>query len=167
MTKTAKPARPAKPKQKERSLAKGIAAGLLGGLAGAVALTFAQRIFASRSTAAAQPLAPDTAPSTGAALTIARPAADFDINAIPWGYGAITGAAYGALAEFFPAATSKDGASFGMTLEALAQQGAIPALGVVARERKATPSDAAADITAHVAFGVTTEWVRRIIRKLL
>ena len=56
-------------------------------------------------------------------------------EAIHWGFGALTGAAYGALAEYYPRRTSKDGAGFGMALSSLTHETALPAMGLAADRR--------------------------------
>jgi putative membrane protein len=77
------------------------------------------------------------------------------------------GAAYGALAEYYPAATAREGASFGMTLEALTHETALPALGISAEPEDETMRERASEITSHVVYGVTTEFVRNFVRKVL
>jgi putative membrane protein len=131
---------------KPRSLAKGMIAGVVGGLAGAVAKTLAERLF------------PPHADTKQEAAT----------EAIHWGFGAAVGTAYGALAEYYPTATAKEGASFGMALEALTQETALPVLGLSAEPSgDQTLRERASGITSYVVYGVTTEWVRKFIRKVL
>jgi putative membrane protein len=125
------------------SFAKGLVAGLVGGLVGAVAMALAERMFPPQAPSHQSPVGED----------------------IPWGYGITVGAAYGALAEHFPAATAKEGASFGMALEALTQETA--ALGLADGPEITTTRERASEMTSHVVFGVTTEWVRRLVRKML
>lgn len=150
---------------RERSLAKGIIAGVIGGVAGTIAMTFATRLFPPRTKEepdatevvaeklAGHPLAPSTREAAG--------------EAIHWGFGAAVGAAYGALAEYYPAATAKEGASFGMALEALTQETALPALGLGAQPEDQSMRERASEVTAHVVYGVATEFVRSLIRKWL
>ena len=86
---------------------------------------------------------------------------------IHWGFGAAAGAAYGALAEFYPAATAKEGASFGMALEALTHETALPAMGLGAAPGDRTFQERASEMTSHVVYGLATEMVRRIVRRWL
>ena len=86
---------------------------------------------------------------------------------IHWGFGALTGAAYGALAEFYPAATAREGASFGLTLMALTHESALPALGLSANAEDQSAREHTSEMVTHVLYGVTTEVVRSIVRKLL
>jgi putative membrane protein len=131
---------------KPRSLAKGLIAGLIGGVAGTVAMAIAERIFLASAQDETEPGTKHTA------------------DGIRWGFGAAVGAAYGAVAEFYPAATTNDGASFGVTLEALAHQGMLPAVGLLTKKSAA---DGATEMTAHLVYGVATETVRGFVRKRL
>jgi len=136
-------------KSRDRSLAKGIAAGLPAGLVGIVAKTLAERMFA-----------PHASDQTG------RPAAT-NGDRIAWEFGAITGATYGALAEYYPAATAKEGAAFGMALETLTHESPLPALGIALPVGSETMRERASELTSHVVYGLTVEFVRRAIRRIL
>jgi putative membrane protein len=138
---------------KQRSLAKGLIAGLIGGLVGAVAMAVAERMFPRR--AQEQPGQHDPTPKTPAS------------EGIHWGFGAAVGAAYGAVAEFYPAATSREGVNFGMALEALTQEGALPASVGPDDPEDQTTRERASELTSRVVFGITTETVRGFVRKRL
>lgn len=140
-----------------RSLAKGLIAGCLGGVAGILAMTFAERLFPPQAREK-PPAEPNGESAAANALAETAPEA---AGGIRWGFGVAAGAAYGAVVEYFPAATAKDGASFGVALGALTQQTAPHAVGVSAGRQ------AANEITPFVAYGVTTEFVRKLVRKLL
>lgn len=130
--------------QPQKSLPKALIAGAVGGLIGAVAMAVVERMF------------PRTAKDEPEL-----------VEAIHWGFGVAVGAAYGAVAEFYPAATAKEGATFGMALEGLAQRGALPMLGKrVPAEDEAT-EELASDVTSRVVFGITAETVRGFVRKRL
>lgn len=150
---------------KEKSLVKGLVAGLIGGLAGTAAKTFAERMFPphTHGEREAEELAVEAA--TGHALTRTEKAEA--AGAIRWGFGAAAGAAYGALAEYYPAATAREGASFGLALEALTQEGALPALGLAASPEDQTLRERTSEITSHAVYGVVTETVRRFVRRWL
>jgi putative membrane protein len=129
----------------QRSLPKALIAGAVGGLIGAVAMALVERMF-PRSAKEEPELA----------------------EAIHWGFGVTVGAAYGVVAEFYPAATAKEGATFGMALEGLAQRGALPMLGKpVPAEQRSPEDDALTDTTSRVVFGITTETVRGFVRRQL
>jgi putative membrane protein len=149
----------------ERSLAKGIIAGLIGGVAGTVAMTFATRLFPPRTQQ--EPDATEVVAEKLAGHALSPETKEVAGEAIHWGFGAAVGAAYGALAEYYPAATAKEGASFGMALEALTQESALPALGLGAQPEDQSMRERASEVTAHVVYGVATEFVRSLVRKWL
>jgi putative membrane protein len=129
---------------KPKSLAKGLLAGLVGGLVGTVAMTLAERLLPAHNWKASD--------------------ADTKSDGVRWAFGAAVGAAYGAVAEFYPAATAREGITFGMAVGALSEEGVLPAIGVIA---KPSARDRAAEITSHVVYGVATEVVRGFVRKRL
>src|SRR5450631_1616970 len=115
----------------QRSLAKGIVAGAVGGLIGAVAMAVVERMF------------PRTAKDEPEL-----------VEAIHWGFGVAVGAAYGAVAELYPAATEKEGATFGMALEGLAQRGALPMLGEPVPAKEQAAEDVVSNVASRVVFGI-------------
>ena len=150
---------------KHKSLAKGLIAGLIGGLAGIAAKNLAERIFPPQPKHDPAPQVLDSRPmmsKTQEALAKAR-----ESEALRWGLGAAAGATYGALAEFYPEATSRHGASFGLALEELSHEGALPALGLAAEPEDQTAHKHGSQITSCVVYGVTTELVRRLVRRWL
>jgi putative membrane protein len=86
---------------------------------------------------------------------------------IHWGFGATVGAVYGVMAEYFPAVTDKDGASFGLALATLTHEGALPAMGLSAPVEEQTTREHTSEMTTHLVFGVVTETVRRFLRPRL
>ncbi|HEY6377199.1 MAG TPA: DUF1440 domain-containing protein [Edaphobacter sp.] len=152
-------------KVRTKSLAKGLVAGLIGGLVATAAKKTVERIYPPRTHGE-----PD--PST----LLAERAAKHKLSirqhpitkeAIHWGFGAATGAAYGAAVEYFPAASGKDGANFGMALMTLTHEGALPALGLSRHTSEQTIRERTSEMTSHVIFGVVTETVRRVVRRAL
>lgn len=150
---------------KPKSLAKGLVAGLIGGLVGTLAKTLAERMFPPHTHGKAEPT--DAAAEYIAGHSLDPTTRQIASEGIHWGFGASVGAAYGALAEYYPAATAKEGASFGMALEALTHETALPALGLSAEPEGTTVRERASEVTSHVVYGVTTEFVRNLVRKLL
>jgi putative membrane protein len=153
---------------RSKSLAKGILAGLIGGLVATAAKSLAEKIYAPRTHGEPEPpelpelLAVKVA---GRELTLVQKKTAAE--AIQWGFGAATGAAYGALAEYVPTVTSKDGASFGMALVTLTHQGALPMMGLAARPGEQTVREKTSEMTSHIVYGVVTETVRRVVRRML
>jgi putative membrane protein len=149
----------------ERSLAKGLIAGLIGGLVGTLAKTFAERMFPPRTHGEPEP--PEVLVEQLAGHPVDSTTRAIAAEGIHWSFGAAVGAAYGALAEYYPAATAKEGASFGMALEALTHETALPALGLSASSEDQTTREHASEMTSHVVYGIATELVRGFVRKLL
>lgn len=149
----------------ERSLAKGLLAGLIAGLAATAAKTLAEKIYPPRTHGEPEP--PTLLAERLAGHPLEEPAKTIAAEAIHWSFGALTGAAYGALAEFYPAATAKEGASFGMALAALTHEAALPSMGLSAEPDEQTPRERSSEMGTHVIFGVVTEIVRRSVRRML
>jgi putative membrane protein len=84
-----------------------------------------------------------------------------------WGFGAAAGAAYGAFAEFYPPVTSKQGASFGMALVALTHDTTLPILGLAAKPQAQTTREHTSELASHIVYGVVTETVRSIVRRMI
>jgi putative membrane protein len=148
-----------------RSLVKGLVAGLIGGLVATAAKTMAEKIYPPRTHGEPEPPAVLADKLAGHHLTGAEKTAA--VEAIHWGFGALTGAAYGALAEFYPSATAKDGAGFGMALASLTHESALPAMGLSAEPDEQTTRERTSEMATHVVYGMVTETVRRVVRKLL
>jgi putative membrane protein len=148
-----------------RSLAKGLLAGLIGGLVATAAKTLAERIYPPRTHGEDEPSAVLVDKLAGHHLESSQK--DVAVEALHWGFGALTGAAYGALAEYYPAATAKDGAGFGMALASLTHEGALPAMGFSTDPEEQTTRERTSEMASHVVYGMVTETVRRVVRKML
>ena len=168
--KLAQPAEDAAPAHTgDRSLAKGILAGLLGGLVATAAKTLAEKAYPPRTEGQPEPpeVLADAVSEKIAGHELSETPKAVASEAIHWAFGAATGAAYGALAEFYPAATAREGATFGMTLMALTHEGALPAMGLAAEPAEQTTREKSSEMVTHVIFGVVTEVVRKAVRKVL
>jgi putative membrane protein len=146
-----------------RSLAKGITAGLIGGVIATAARALAQRAYPPRPHSQRELPEPSSGEPTTRAIALRKKVTGS--RALPWAVGAAAGAAYGAVAEYYPPATSKDGASFGMALGALSQDGPLTAIGLVPPTE--TTREKTSAMTSFVIFGVVTETVRRVVRRVL
>ena len=149
----------------EKSFAKGLLAGLIGGLVATAAKSLGEKVYPPRTEG--QPEPPEVLAEKLAGHELSGSTKAIAAETIHWGFGASVGAAYGVLAEYFPAATSKDGASFGMALEALTHEGALPAMGLAASPDEQTAREHSSEMATHLIFGVVTETVRRFVRKLM
>src|SRR5437879_1267738 len=148
-----------------RSLAKGLLAGLAGGLVGTAAKTLAERVYPPRTHGEPKPPTVLVEKLAGHELVSAKK--EFATGVIHWGFGALTGAAYGAVVEYYPPATAKDGAGFGMALSSLTHDTVLPAMGLAADPEEQTARERTSEMATHVVYGVVTETVRRVVRRML
>jgi len=81
--------------------------------------------------------------------------------------GATSGAIYGAVAEIVPLTTMAEGVPFGAAVWAIADEAIVPALGLSKSASKYPLSTHAYSFASHLVFGLTTEVVRRNIRRAL
>jgi putative membrane protein len=164
--KLAEPHRPTLMSHPEaRSLTKGIIAGLVAGLAATAAKTLVEKVYPPRTHGEPEPAEILAERVNGHELAPAKKQAAGEN--LRWAFGATTGAAYGALAEFYPAASSRDGINFGMTLMALTHESAIPAMGLGATLPDQTTREKTSEFASHIVFGLVAETTRRLVRKML
>lgn len=86
---------------------------------------------------------------------------------VHYAFGAIMGAAYGALAEGVPEMTFGFGTGFGAALFAGADLVAVPALNLSGSPTDQPVSSLATPFAAHLVYGAATETVRRLVRAIL
>jgi putative membrane protein len=82
-------------------------------------------------------------------------------------FGALMGGLYGGLAEYIPAVRSGLGTTFGSVLFAGADLIAVPAFHLAGQSAELSASALATPLSAHLVYGVTTELVRRVMRRIL
>lgn len=149
----------------QRSLAKGLLAGLVAGLVATAAKTLAEKYYPPRVHGEPEP--PELLAEELAGHPLDRSTRVAAAETIHWSFGALTGAAYGALAEFYPAATADDGATFGLVLGSLTHGTALPAMGLAAELEDQSPRERTSEAATHMLYGVVTEKVRRFVRGML
>jgi putative membrane protein len=149
----------------ERSLAKGLLAGLIAGLAATAAKSIAERFYPPRVHGEPEP--PEVLADKLAGHHLQGREKTAASEAIHWGFGAGAGAIYGALAEYYPAATAKGGASFGLALMTLTHETVLPATGLSAPAEEQTPREHTSEAATHLIYGVVAERVRSLVRGLL
>jgi hypothetical protein len=175
---------------KRKSLVSGIAAGVAGGLVASWVMNqfmegagpALQRAFQSEDEAqkAAQS-AKNGAPKEDATMKTA----DAIASAVPGGrhlsweekqkggpivhyaFGALMGGLYGGLAEYSSKTRAGYGAAFAGVLFTGADLIAVPALNLSSSSGNATASSLVSPFAAHVIYGLTTEFVRRLVRNAL
>ncbi len=144
-----------------RSLAKGLFAGLVAGVAATVAKSIVESFQASRGRSQrerGESLAPKLEAEERSEALVQSSS-----SALHWGVGAAAGAAYGAVAEYFPEVTHQNGASFGLLIMALNEAGALVDKEVhspISEEQEKTAA-------SYALFGVVAERTRRIARGIL
>jgi putative membrane protein len=146
----------------DKNVAKGLIAGMVGGIIATAAKSVAEKIYPPRTHGEPEP--PEVLAEKVAGHPLSPVAKTVAAESIHWTFGAAAGAAYGVLAEFYPAATAREGANFGMTLMALTHEGALPVLGLAAQPADQTNREKSSEMVTHVIFGLVTESVRRVVR---
>lgn len=155
------------------NLWKGFAAGIAAGLLA----SYAMDRFQAAVTALSDPADGDEEPATEkAADRVARgvtgyavPEADKPLagQAVHYMLGAALGASYGVVAEVRPEVTAGTGSLFGLSVAAVLDEAAVPAVGLGDAPRNTPLSTHLYTGASHVVFGVTAELTRRLMRNAL
>ncbi len=88
-------------------------------------------------------------------------------EAVHYGMGASAAAAYGVLAEVAPIVTVGDGVGFGTGLWLLADELAVPRVGLSRPPREIPLTSHVYALASHLVYGWITETVRRAVRRAL
>jgi putative membrane protein len=181
--------------QEEYKVGKGLAAGLIGGLAASFAMNQFQTLWNQlaqaepsngqsgqqnkRQTGARQvsSTSQEQEPATvKTAEVIAEGVFDHHLNksekqmagpAVHYTFGTTVGGVYGVLAEIAPPVTIGAGLPFATVLWLLADEAAVPALGLSKPPSEYPPSMHSYALASHLVYGLTVEGVRRIVRQAL
>ena len=156
------------PDPKQISLLKGLLAGAAGGLAGSAAKVIMEKLVPPRTEGQPEPPAL-VVERVGHAIG-AEPGEKTKQVAgqgIHWGFGTLLGAAYGVAAELSPKVTSWRGGAFGLTVNRLAHEGLLPGLDLVEPVNEQPAQERVSEWVSHALYGITTELVRRSVRKRL
>jgi uncharacterized membrane protein YagU involved in acid resistance len=86
-------------------------------------------------------------------------------SVVHYSFGAVVGAGYGLLVEYWPTLSSADGLLFGSLVWAAADETVVPLAGLSKPPQKYPVTTHASALAAHCVYGVTTEFVRRALRK--
>lgn len=151
--------------RRQRSLVKGLLAGLIAGLVATAAKSIAEKVYPPHVDGEPEP--PEILAEEIAGHSLDRSTKLTASEAIHWGFGAAVGAAYGALAEYYPAATDKEGATFGLALMTLTHETALPAMGLAAAVEDQSPREQTSEAASHLLYGVVAERVRSFVRSRL
>jgi putative membrane protein len=86
---------------------------------------------------------------------------------VHYAFGAATGGLYGALAEVAPEVTTGAGLPFGAVFWAVADETAVPLLGLSKGPTEYPVSIHVYALASHLVYGVTAEATRRVVRNIL
>jgi putative membrane protein len=87
--------------------------------------------------------------------------------AVHYAFGAATGGLYGAVAEVWPEVTLGAGLPFGAAFWLVADETAVPLLGLSKPPTEYSLSTHVYAFASHLVYGLTAELVRRAVRKAL
>jgi putative membrane protein len=150
---------------RKRSVLKGALAGLIGGLAGAGAKIVAEQIFPPRVQGQTPP--PVALAEQAAGHPLPHTEQKVATQSIHWAFGALAGAVYGAMVEYEPSFGAWKGAAFGITLNKLTHESLLPRMGLAAPTEQQPARERISEWVSHAAYGVVTDSVRRVARKVL
>src|ERR1700735_2482586 len=153
------------PPRRTRSLLKGFLAGAIGGLVGAAAKAAGEAVYPPRTQGQIPP--PAVLVNRMSARPLTEKEEEVSVRAIHWGFGALVGGVYGAIAEYQPAITNRFGASFGLTLCGITHESALPIMGLTESPENQPAREHVSELVTHAIYGVTTEVVRRTARRVL
>ncbi|MEM9928644.1 MAG: hypothetical protein AAF840_02380 [Bacteroidota bacterium] len=149
-----------------KNYGRGFLAGVLGGIVGVGVKMMVDRAVAPETEQFEDKIAGDVVDAaervTGIELTEAQEGAAEAIVEV--GIGALIGGMYGLMVEALPEAKAAASGDQGGGAFAVAQQLAIPALGVVPATAKDVAKDKIENLAGHIAFVATAEIVRRASR---
>jgi hypothetical protein len=86
---------------------------------------------------------------------------------VHYAFGVATGGLYGVIAELKPVTTAGAGLPFGAAVWVIADEIIVPSLGLSKPPTEYPPSTHAYSIASHLVYGLTTEIVRREVRRAL
>jgi putative membrane protein len=150
-------------RRRTRSIAKGAIAGLIAGIVATAAKSAAEKIYPPHDKLELPPPRPPQIGGRELKILQSRAAQE----TIHWGFGAAVGAAYGAVAEYYPPATAKQGAQFGMAMVALTHDATLPIVGRLTKPEVETKREKTSEIASYIVYGVVTETVRSIVRRMI
>lgn len=151
------------PEERKRSILKGALAGLVGGIVGSGAKIVAEKLYPPRTAGQTPP--PVALAERLAGHPLAPDQQEAALQGIHWAFGALAGAAYGAAVELEPKAAAWRGAAFGLTLNKIAHNTMLPRMGLAEQPVRQRTQQRQSEWITHAVYGVTTDLVRRMVRK--
>jgi putative membrane protein len=156
------------------TVVRGALAGFFGGLLAAGAMSLAHTVIAKAAPASTKEERPKQEDATvkvatAVANSFGRPLAEADKPKagmlVHYAFGASVGALYGALVELAPALKVGAGLAFGSAVWLGAHVIMVPALGLARPPMQHSPFKEAEEFGLHLLYGLTTELVRRLLRR--
>jgi len=148
---------------RKSSILKGALAGLVGGIVGSGAKALAEKIYPPRVNGQTSP------PALLAERIVGHPLSEAQkrvaTQGIHWAFGALAGAVYGAAVELEPKAGAWRGAAFGLALNKLTHESLLPKAGLVEPTMRQSTQERQSEWVTHAIYGITTDLVRRLVRK--
>lgn len=153
---------------------RGALAGFVGGLLAAGAMSVAHRLAGEMVPKRETPQAPQAEDATVqvASRALRLVGRTLREHEKPWagtivhyGFGAVVGAVYGAAAEIVPRVTAAVGLPFGIAVWLGAHVITVPALGLAEPPTRQPLGKEAEELGLHLIYGMTTELVRRLLRR--
>jgi hypothetical protein len=158
--------------------------GLLAGVAGGLLASFLMEQFQAAWSAVSESIQPSKKRAGGKSEPTTVKAADLISEkvtghkvpadyrpiagqAVHYGMGAASAAAYGVLAEVTPIVTIGEGAAFGTGVWLLADELAVPAAGLSKSPKEFPLTTHIYALASHLVYGWITETVRRAVRRAL
>lgn len=165
---------------------KGLLAGLAGGLAGTYVMSQFQSLWSKLSEGDEQQseekkksqnsVKKDEPATVKAASVISENVLDHKLTesekepageAMHYAMGGTSGAVYGLASEFAPSVTVGSGLPFGTAVWFVADEVAVPALGLSKSPTETPLSKHVYGLASHFVYGLTTDLVRRAVRRAL
>lgn len=150
---------------RKRSILKGAFAGLIGGLAGAGAKLVAEQMYPPRVEGQMPP--PVVLAKQAAGHPLSPTEEQTAMHSIHWAFGALAGAVYGAVVEYEPSVGAWKGAAFGITLNKMTHETLLPKMGLSAPTGQQPARERISEWVSHAAYGVATDSVRRLVRRVI
>lgn len=147
-----------------RSLPKGFLAGFVGGIVGAGVILVAEEMLSPPQQR--EPLPVSLLPGSAQPASPAE-AAPAGPQAMHWAVGALAGGLYGMAAEMEPTLSAWGGAAFGITLNRMTNESLLPRMGLTTSKEEQSTQTRVSQWISHAAYGIATDAVRRLVRRLL
>jgi putative membrane protein len=99
--------------------------------------------------------------------SLSKPEKKIAGQGVHYAFGTLTGGVYGVESELMPVATTGAGMPFGASVWLLMDEVALPVMGLSKSPTEYPLATHAYALSAHLVYGLTTEIVRRVVRRAL